>query len=1043
MIRLKPSSIFIFLLLSISLVVGISLSSETSKFTTDTLKNIKWRQIGPASFGGRIDDVEAVSNNPNIIFVAAASGGIFKSEDHAATWKAVFDEEGTALSIGDIAIAPSDPDIVWAGTGEPNNRQSSSWGDGVYKSIDGGNTWEFMGLKETHHIGRIMINPSNPDDVYVAALGHLWGANPERGVYRTKDGGKTWEKCLYINEDTGIVDVVLEKNGRILYAASYQRRRRGWGFIGGGPHSGIYRSLNGGDTWEKLTKGLPEGDLGRIGLAISRSHSNIVYAAVQTKTPGIFRSEDRGSTWTRMGPQPEREHFLVYFSKIRVDPLNPDKIWHLNHGVFLSLDGGKTFTGEGTWENVHTDHHALWINPETPDHLLLGGDGGLYISHNGAKTWDLINNLPLAQFYAIGIDTRDPYWIYGGAQDHGAFGIPSRTDSSLGIRNSHVERVSYGDGFYCVVDPRDHNLIYTENQQGRLLFINMKTNEERLIRPIPDDSEELYRFNWKSPLVMSPHNPDIIYYGGNKIFKTSDQGHTWEEISPDLSNNQDWKKLLIMGIKRKEDTIGLNYGVAYYGTVTTISESPVQADLIYAGTDDGNVQMTKDGGKTWKNLTKNFRLPQSLCVSHILTSSHSSETAFTCFTGHPDDDFTPYIFKTTDLGKTWKDISGDMPEGMVVNTLAEHPRNPELLFAGTEFGLFISVNGGENWILARGNLPRVPVDDIIVNARANDLILGTHGRGIFILDDIALLEHLKQTVLDSEAYLFPLRVATQYFETREMPYYGKADFSGPNPDYGALITYYLKTGAPSSEDFPDKKPRVKIVVLDKEGKIVRELEGPGKEGMNRVSWDLRYPLGFNLEGSGGGYYELRGPAVHPGEYVVKLMANGKEIIQEVKVRIDPRIDARPEDLEERFRASQAMNEIARAFLDTREATQKMQNELNLLKTEVKNKGEIPEMIKATIDEIQSKLDEIFDDFRKELYGMQSSIMDLLGQIEASTSTPSEAQLKAIERMRSRLERDVKITNILLTEKFPKLQSELDSKGIRPFIAEPVKPPKRY
>jgi len=1018
--------------------ISLFLYLEGSEFSTDTFKNLKWRSIGPAAFGGRIDDVEAVPGSPEIIYIAAASGGIFKSTDNGMTWKAIFDQVGVSLTIGDIALAPSDPNIVWAGTGEPNNRQSSSWGDGAYKSLDGGQTWQNMGLKDTHHIGRIAIDPHNPQVVFVAALGHLWGPNEERGLFRTRDGGKTWEKCLYINEDTGCVDVVMEDNGRVIYAAAYQRRRQGWGFIGGGPQAGIYRSLDQGDTWEKLSHGLPAGDTGRIGLAVSKGHSPIVYAVIQHKDGGYFRSTDHGQSWEHRSKPVFPLPFMVYFSKIRVDPQNPNKIWDLGYGVSVSIDGGKTFTDKGTWENIHTDHHALWIDPDDPDHLLLAGDGGFYMSYNGAKTWQFIDNLPVAQFYAIGIDTRKPYWIYGGAQDHGAYGLPSRTDSKFGIRNCDVIPVAYGDAFYCVPDPEDPHIIYTENQEGRLLQINIETHEERVIRPVPGDPEEVYRFNWKCPLVLSPHDHNTLYYGANKMLRSTDQGYSWEEISPDLTKNQDWKKLPIMGMERSEETISLNYGVAHYGTITTISESPLQEGLIYAGTDDGNVQVTTDGGKNWTNVSDAFRLPAPYWVSHVRASHHGEGTAYVCFDGHWDDDFDPYVFKTEDFGKTWKSIRGDLPDEMVVNTLAEHPRNPNLLFAGTEFGLFLSLNGGGHWVLARGNLPRVPVDDIIVNARENDLILGTHGRGIYILDDITCLEELDDETLNTEAYLFPVRDAVQYYESRELPDPAAAKFLGPNPDYGALITYYLKSDI-EEDDEAAGEGGIKITIQDSEGHTVRELTGPDGKGVHRIAWDLHYALGFNPEDTSDGYYEpKRGPFVLPGDYTVKLMARGRELMQTVHVHIDPRLEANPDALRKRLGAEMAVNGMAKAFIDTRKAITGIQNEIGRVKKVLEQGAVLPKEIQSGVDEVSKKLANVKKDFETDWYGMEFGIMDLIGQLGASVSKPTDSQMITIKRLHAKLDKAIGLINGLLTADLLELKRELIKLNLPLVLAQPIK-----
>ncbi|MBN1224958.1 MAG: hypothetical protein JXB23_17040 [Candidatus Aminicenantes bacterium] len=1033
------------------LYAGLGFCQDTAKLNTDHFKNIRLRQIGPASFGGRIDDVEAVVGKPHIIYIAAASGGIFKSDDNATTWTPVFDEEGTSLSIGDIAVAPTDEDIVWAGTGEPNGRQSSSWGDGVYKSIDGGETWRSMGLADTHHIGRIAIHPGNPDIVFVAALGHLWGPNEERGLFRTKDGGKTWEKVLFINEDTGAVDIVVEDKGRVLYAAMYQRRRRAWGFVGGGPHSGLYRSLDGGDTWQKLTKGLPDGDTGRIGIAIAKSHPNIVYAIFENKNGGVYRSEDRGNTWTFMNELNPRP---MYYSQIRVDPKNFNKVWVLGTYLYVSIDGGRTFTKKNTGEKIHVDHHALWINPDNPDHLLLGNDGGFYISYNGSKTWDFIDNLPIAQFYAIGIDTRSPYWVYGGAQDHGAYGLPSKNYSRLGITNADVLNVVYGDAFHVVVDPENPHLVYAENQEGRLLFLNLKTGEERYISPISENPEEKYSFGWKCPLIMSPHDSMTVFYGANKLLKTVNQGNSWSEISPDLTKNQDWKKLPIMGLERNEDTLSRDDGIAHFGTLTTISESPLQSGLIFTGTDDGNVWMTPDGGQKWNNLTPRFRLPGPRWVSCVLASVHNTNTAYVTFDGHRDDDFVPYIFKTMDSGVTWASIAGDIPKGMAVNVVREHPWNPNLLFLGTEFGLFLSMNGGKNWVLFGGDLPRVPIDDIVVNGEENDLILGTHGRGIIILDDITMLENLDDSVLGSEAHLFPVREAIEFFEARELPNPGASKFSGPNPDFGALITYYLKNN-PSTEDAEktdaSKKnndeaggPHVKITISDAKGTTVRELDGPDCKGFNRINWDLRYGLSFDPEGTSPGYFEpKKGVFVLPGEYVATLHARGLELSQKIKVSIDPRISTNMYWLRQRFDISMTVSDMQRAFSEGRDATRKMSSELLRIKDVLKDRDDVPKKVSAKIDEISKELDEIGKAFKQDWYGMEFAIMDLAGKLQATTAPPTPAQRILVRQLSEKLEAHVKRINELITREFPDLQVELVSKGVSLFVSRPIEFPRRY
>jgi photosystem II stability/assembly factor-like uncharacterized protein len=1019
------------------------------------LQQIPWRHIGPAAFGGRIDDIEAVPANPSTIFVGTASGGVFKSVNNGVTWRPVFDRDGSALSIGDIAIAPSDPNIVWVGTGEPNNRQSSSWGDGVYQSLDGGETWTHRGLKDSHHVGRIAIHPRNPDVVFVAALGHLWGPNEQRGLYRTKDGGRTWEKVLGVNADTGVCDVVVDQDGRTVFAATYQRRRRGWGFVGGGAGGGLHRSLDGGTTWEKLTSGLPAGNVGRIGIEISKSHPNIVYALVEHKEGGVFRSDDRGSTWTRqnrLNPRPS------YYSQIRVDPKNPDKVWVLGL-VYVSLDGGKTFRSDRTADKVHTDLHALWIDPNNTDHLMLGGDGGLYFSYDGSRAWEFIDNLPIGQYYDVDVDGRDPYWIYGGTQDNGTWAIPIRTSSQLGITNNDVVNIAYGDGFYVAIDPKDHRTVYANSQSGRAYLVDLDTREEKGIRPVPKDPKEQYRFNWSAPMLMSPHDSKVVYYGGNRLFRTADRGQHWSAISPDLTRNDDWKKLPIMG-ERNADTLSRDDGVSDFGTITTIAESPREAGLVYVGTDDGNVQMTRDGGKTWRDLTEKFRLPGARWVSRVLASSHQPGTAYVTFDGHQDDDFKPYIFRTTDFGATWSPIANDIPDGTSVHALAEHPRNANLLFAGTEFGLFVSANAGRNWVRMEGTLPRVRIDDVLINARDNDLILGTHGRSIIVLDDLSMLEHVTPAVLTEAVHLFPARTATEYYMMRALPSPGAFKFSGPNPEEGAPVTYYLKDDPPPSQKTmsttsttattatttsptPAAASTVTIQILDK-GTVVRELQGPDRKGFNRVVWDLRHPLAFAPGDDESWFGPPRGPLVVPGRYTIKLRARGRELTENVDVRVDPRAGTNPDALQQRFTASRDLNELGRAYFDAAAAVDAMDKQVQAINAALKDKPGIAD-VTAAVDEVSKKLSGVKEKFTTSFgTSLRFRIIDLLGQLQASTTAPTEAQLTALAQITDELTEAITRVNALMTNDLPGLEARLKEKNISPYRGQPIAPPKpRY
>src|SRR2546425_5710076 len=908
------------------------------------LQQIPWRHIGPASFGGRIDDIEAVPANPSTIFVGTASGGVFKSVNNGVTWRPVFDRDGSALSIGDIAIAPSDPNIVWVGTGEPNNRQSSSWGGGLYQSLDGGT------------------------------------------------------------------------------------------------------------TWEKLTSGLPTGNVGRIGIEISKSHPNIVYALVEHKDGGVFRSDDRGSTWTRqnrLNPRPS------YYSQIRVDPKNPDKVWVLGL-VYVSLDGGKTFRSDRTADKVHTDLHALWIDPNNTDHLMLGGDGGLYFSYDGSRAWEFIDNLPIGQYYDVDIDGRDPYWIYGGTQDNGTWAVPSRTSSQLGITNNDVVNIAYGDGFYVAIDPKDHRTVYANSQSGRAYLVDLDTREEKGIRPVPKDPKEQYRFNWSAPMLMSPHDSTVVYYGGNKLFRTTDRGQHWNAISPDLTRNEDWKKLPIMG-ERNADTLSRDDGVSDFGTITTIAESPREAGLVYVGTDDGTVQMTRDGGKTWRDLTEKFRLPGARWVSRVLASSHQAGTAYVAFDGHQDDDFKPYIFRTTDFGASWSPIANDIPDGMSVHALAEHPRNSNLLFAGTEFGLFVSANAGRNWVRMEGTLPRVRIDDVLINARDNDLILGTHGRSIIVLDDVSMLEHVTPAVLTEAVHLFPARTATEHYMMRALPAPGAFKFSGPNPEEGALVTYYLKDDPPPQKTTSTTSTAsttsttgtaitastastVTIQILDK-GTLVRELQGPDRKGFNRVAWDLRYPLAFAPGDDESWFGPPRGPFVVPGRYTIKLQARGRELTETVDVRVDPRAATSPDALQHRLTASRAVNELGRAYFDASAAVDAMDKQVQAINAGLKDKQGIAD-VTAAADDVSKKLNDVKEKFRSSFgTSLRFRIIDLLGQLQASTTAPTEAQLTALAQITDELTAAITRVNALMTNDLPGLEARMKEKNISPYRGQPIALPK--
>ena len=1009
--------------------------ATTPRIQEHVLDGLEWRCIGPANMGGRIDDFAVVEREPNIIYVGTASGGVWKTTNNGITWKPIFDDQTTS-TIGDVTVAPSQPDTVWVGTGEPNNRQSSSWGNGVYKSMDGGETWTNMGLQDTHHIGRIVIHPTNPDIVYVAALGHLWGPNENRGLYKTTDGGRTWTNTKSIDGNTGFVDVAMDHdNPGTLYAAAYQRRRRGWGFNGGGPGSGMYKTTDGGENWVRLTNGLPQGDLGRIGIDIYRRDPSIVYAVVEHKSDGgVYRSEDKGSTWTKMSSTNPRP---MYYSQIRIDPNNDQRIWVLGASMCVSEDGGKNFRTDYV-TRVHGDHHAMWIHPKNSDHMVLGSDGGIYFSYDRGKSWDFVNALPLAQFYEIGIDMQKPYCVYGGLQDNGSWGGPSSTWFRQGITNDEWIKIGGGDGFYTQVDPEDPTLIYAESQSGNLFRVDLKTGESKSLRPQPEDFSERYRFNWNSPILISPHDPKTIYYGGNKLFISKDKGETWE-ATEDLTTQQDREKLELMGVLPEKNTLSRHDGISFYGDITTISESPVKAGLLYVGTDDGNLQVSRDGGKTWKNVVSKVPgLPKYTYVTRVVTSEFDESSAYAAFDGHRNNDFKPYVFRTSDYGESWTNISAKLPMGSIVNVIREHHKNPNLLFVGTERGAYFSIDRGTTWTMFLGNFPMVPVDDIAIHPRENDLIFGSHGRSIWVLDDITPLEQLTSQVLADAGHLFDIRPAETFNYFSHKGNLGHKVFVAPNPPFGAMISYYLK----------GEEKEVKVFIKNSAGEVIREIEGKNEAGINRVTWDLRYnPPKMGDLGQMSRFSRASGPFVLPGEYQVLLKVADQEMVKSVEVTGDPRITIAFEDRKSQHDALYALYQLMPLISSASRGTDIIRKEIGALQGELKKVPDIPESVTETVKTVEDRV----GDIRKKLLGdpgsgfsgMRDSIrgrlLMLYRSIGGYTGAPTGRQLQQIDKNSEALKALVLDLNMIIETDIPKLNKLLNENDVpRLFVGDPIK-----
>ncbi|MBD3413199.1 MAG: hypothetical protein GF421_02055 [Candidatus Aminicenantes bacterium] len=880
----KYSLICIFMIL----LLALPASSQQDVFNQDLLSVFPYRSLGPAKQGGRILRIVSHPEQEFTFFIVTASGGIWKTTNNGTTFEPIFDHQNT-IATGDMAVSQSDPDILWIGTGTPASGRLSLLGDGVYKSNDGGKTWNHMGLKNTAHIGRITIHPENPDVVYVAAVGYHFSFNPERGLYKTADGGKTWEKSLYISEKVGVVDVVINpKHPRILYAATYDKSRVPWDFKESGPLSRIYKSTDAGENWKKLENGLPSGKIGRIGIAVYPKDPDILYASVEnnnlrppTKTEAerdqqqgrdpekrrigreVYRTEDAGETWKKMSPDDLTLWGGKWYGVIYVDP-NDDQVVYLPSTPLLrSMDGGQTWGKEGIdnlAQGVHVDHHALWIDPDNSDHIWLGNDGGLAVSYDRGQTWDVFENLPIAQYYAVGVDTEQPYHIYGGTQDNGSIKIPSRSIYGE-ITADDWESVGGGDGMYNIVDPENSRWLYNEYQLGSLQRVDQKQGFRVRIKPRAEKGESEFRFHWTAPIHLSPHNSRILYMGAQMLLRSLDRGDTWEKISPDLTTN-DPEKLK---------------GNIEFCTITTISESPLQAGVIWVGTDDGRVHVTANHGGQWNDVTSPLAdagAPEEYYVSRVFASHFEPGRAYMVKTGFQRDDFRPFVYKTDDFGKTWASINGNMPDG-IIYVIAEDHKNPNLLFVGKDFGVFSTIDGGKHWVSMKNNMPTNSVHDLVIHPRENELIAATHGRGIYVTD-ISPLQEMNDILLNKDVHLFQIQDEILWKDMPRGRIYGQRQFRARNEAAGVKIYYYLKKGL---------KQEAIITISDLYGHEVRELKAEAKPGLNKVVWNMRAEPEKTAEDRDS--RSSRGALVEPGEYVVTVELAGKILSTQCLIKSMP------------------------------------------------------------------------------------------------------------------------------------------------------------
>lgn len=986
------------------------------------LAGLKVRSIGPSGMSGRISAIDAVERDPNIIYVGSATGGLWKSTSGGVTWEPLTDSI-PAYSIGAVAIFQAAPDIVWIGTGERNRRNTAGVGTGVYKSMNGGKTWQHLGLDSTGAIDAIVLHPTDPNIAYVGALGNTWAESPHRGVYRTTDGGKTWQKILYVNQTTGAGDLVMDpSNPNHLLAAMWDHRRWPWFFRSGGPGSGLYVTYDGGETWRKLgpKDGLPAGELGRIGLDFSRSNPKVVYAIVEATRSALLRSEDGGDTWKTVNQERGIAQRPFYYAQVRVDPTNENRVYNVHGTIDLSEDGGKTFRVLLPFERVHVDHHALWISPDGRI-LYDGNDGGVYISRDRGTSWRFVENLPLAQFYHIAVDWETPYNVMGGLQDNGSWRGPSQVWHNGGIRFYDWKEVGFGDGFATIPDPKNPRYLYTTSQGGNIIRSDLLTGERKAIRPAHPQGIEL-RFNWNPAMAIDPHD-GALYFGSQFVHRSTDMGATWTAISPDLTTNDPEKqKQLESGGLTRDVTSAENHT-----TILVIAPSPVERGVIWAGTDDGNVQLTRDGGATWTNLSPRIRgVPPNTWVPHIEASPHDAATAFVIFDDHRRGNNRPYVFKTTDYGNTWTSlVTPEIESFNFAHVIEQDPVEPNLLFLGTEHGMYLSFNGGRNWQLWRQGLPRVPVLALVVHPREHDLVIGTHGRAAYILDDIRPLRALARdpSIAQRPLHLFeiPETIEYQVAQVDGMRFTADAMFRGENRPYGALITYSVGGDSP-----PDTV--VTVEVLDESGAVIRKFPGPAKPGLNRVPWDLRRdafrrPRGERQEQPEA--FRPAGPLVLPGTYTVRVKLKDHEASATVAVRDDPRFDiplaAQQEKFDAIMRVGQRQEVAAEAVDRLREAKRSADRAVEQLSSDSAVGEDLRNRVRAAADSLEKSLTQVEELFTgpQDVQGIVRApdavlpqLEEVYGALTSSRDAPTEAQMLDLRKAEADLSQALERVNAL-------------------------------
>jgi photosystem II stability/assembly factor-like uncharacterized protein len=1058
---------------------GAKTDDGKGKLDGSTFSGLAWRPIGPALTSGRIGDVAIVPSNRSTWYVAASSGGVWKTTNAGTTWTSIFDDQGS-YSIGCVTIDPKDPLVVWVGTGENNSQRSVGYGDGVYRSVDGGKSWEKRGLEKSEHVAKIVVDPRDSKVVWVAAQGPLWKSGGERGLYRSTDGGSGWKRMLEVDADTGVTDFVVDpRNPDVLVAATYQRRRHVWTLVDGGPGSALHKSTDGGATWKKLENGLPKGEIGRIGLAVPPAEPSWIYAVVEAagKEGGFYRSTDFGASWEKRSDKvcgsPQ------YYQRLVADPKNPERVYLLDTLLQVTTDGGKSFSHVPE-RAKHVDDHALWIDPDDPAHLVNGCDGGLYESRDRGETWDFRGNLPVTQFYKVAVDQALPFYnVYGGTQDNFSLGGPSRTITTNGIRNSDWFVTVGGDGFQTQVDPTNPDIVYSQYQNGGLVRFDRKSGEIVDVQPWPEDDLPL-RWNWDSPLLISPHSPTRLWFGANRLFRSDDRGDSWRAVGPDLTRQIDRNRLPVMGRVRSVDSVAKNASTAFYGNIFSIAESPKVEGLLYVGTDDGLVQVSENGGTSWRKVESFPGVPKESVVADLVASTHDADVVYAAFDNHQMGDFAPYVLTSRDRGKSWTKITGELPERGTVYCLAEDPVKRELLFAGTEFGVFVSLDGGRKWVKLSGGMPTVAVRDLVIQARESDLVAGTFGRGIWVLDDYSSLRSFTTATLEEEGLTpFPVRKAPMFVPWsplggKSSAWQGDSFFVAPNPPQGAILTWHLGKAletrkklretaeaerAKKGEDTPypswdalraedvEEEPAIVVTISDEEGKVVRRLEGPAGAGFGRLAWDLRFPPPVpatqELPASDEGDPPV-GPLAAPGTYWVsfekRIDGTRSPVGSPVSFVAAPVLSPSLPETDRKALAGfhREVARLERATLGAAESLGETKHRIEMLRKAVDGAPAASAKLAADVRGLEARRRALAtelhgdDTLRSRNEPSAPSILERIESVAAScwlsTSAPTATQRKNVELAGRRLETLLGALRALVGTDLPKLEAEAEAAG---------------